>query len=318
MKKDAYLGIDIGGTNIKIASVAPSGRILSHSVIETVPGRGPEDAFERVRLTLPALFRGDRRLAAAGVGCAGLVDTEKGKLLTSPNLPAWKQVPLKRIAERVLGVQTYIDNDANAAAYGEYKCGAGKGYRNIVCMTLGTGVGGGIVADGKLLKGATNFAGEIGHVSININGPRCKCGNRGCLEAYIGKDALVRSALAKLEVKRGKVLGRLTGREKRALTPKMIYSAALEGDRIAKQVLYEAAEYLGSAIAALVNVLNPEVIVIGGGISGAFDLMKSKVEKVVHTRAFKESAALVKITRAKLGNDASTIGAALLAKEWAE
>ncbi|NIM20405.1 MAG: ROK family protein [Candidatus Latescibacteria bacterium] len=318
MKKNAYLGIDIGGTNIKIAAVEPSGRVLTRGIIETPAGKGPTAAFDRIRRAVPTLFGDQWRVAAAGVGCAGLVDSRKGRLLTSPNLPAWNQTPLRRIAVKALGVQTYVENDANAAAYGEYKCGAGEGYENVICITLGTGVGGGIVSGGKLLKGASDFAGEIGHMSISVEGPLCKCGNRGCLEAYIGKNALVRSAREKLKFKKGKVLGNLSERGKRELTPRMIFQAARQGDRVAKEVLNEAADYLGSALASLVNIFNPEIIAIGGGISGAFDLMKPRIEKKVRSRAFDAPAAMVRITKAVLGNDASTVGAALIAKESAK
>lgn len=317
MKGEAYLGIDIGGTNVKMALVSPVGKILTRGLIETAVKQGPEDVFKRIALAVPTLLTGDRRLVAAGIGCAGLIDAGRGVLLTSPNFPDWREVPIRRIAGRVLGVQTVVDNDANAAAYGEYRAGAGRGYDNVVCITLGTGVGGGIISDGKVLRGGHNFAGEIGHVAINMDGPRCKCGNRGCLEAYIGKQALVRSARAKLKTRGGRILGRLSTRQLRSLTPRMIQEAALQGDRTAREVFYEAADYLGSGIAVLVNLLNPEVVAIGGGVSGAFELMEARLMKAVRARAYDEAAAVVKICRTRLGNDSSTVGAALYAKDMA-
>ena len=317
MKGEAYLGIDIGGTNVKMALVSPVGKILTRGLIETDVKQGPEDVFKRIALAVPTLLTGGRRLVAAGIGCAGLIDVGRGVLLTSPNLPSWREVPIRRIAGRVLGVQTVVDNDANAAAYGEYRAGAGRGYDNVVCITLGTGVGGGIISDGKVLRGGHNFAGEIGHVAINMDGPRCKCGNRGCLEAYIGKQALVRSARAKLKTRGGRILGRLSTRQLRSLNPRMIQEAALQGDRTAREVFYEAADYLGSGIAVLVNLLNPEVVAIGGGVSGAFELMETRLKKAVRARAYDEAAAVVKICRTRLGNDSSTVGAALYAKDMA-
>ncbi len=317
MKGEAYLGIDIGGTNVKMALVSPVGKILTRGLIETDVKQGPEDVFKRIALAVPTLLTGGRRLVAAGIGCAGLIDVGRGVLLTSPNLPSWREVPIRRIAGRVLGVQTVVDNDANAAAYGEYRAGAGRGYDNVVCITLGTGVGGGIISDGKVLRGGHNFAGEIGHVAINMDGPRCKCGNRGCLEAYIGKQALVRSARAKLKTRGGRILGRLSTRQLRSLNPRMIQEAALQGDRTAREVFYEAADYLGSGIAVLVNLLNPEVVAIGGGVSGAYELMEARLKKAVRARAYDEAAAVVKICRTRLGNDSSTVGAALYAKDMA-
>jgi len=315
VKKQRYLGIDIGGTNIKLAMVSSTGNVLKRGLIETEGEQGARSALRRIRTAYEAFASGGEELMAAGIGCAGLVDTEGGVLFSSPNLPRWKNTRLGRIATDELGVQTYVDNDVNVAAYGEYMCGSGKGYSNLICITLGTGVGGGIIAGGKLLRGSANFAGEVGHMSIDLDGPRCSCGNRGCLEAYVGKRALVRSARAKLKTRSGSVLGKLSERQKRALTPKMIFEAARRGDRVAKEVLNEAADYLGSAVASLVNIFNPEVITFGGGVSGAFDFMKPRLEEVVRSRAFKEPASLVKICRTQLGNDASAVGAALLARD---
>jgi glucokinase len=315
MSERTYLGIDIGGTNIKLALVSSTGRILHRGIIETDGDQGPRPTMRRIRMAVRSFMGSGVKPAAAGVGCAGLIDAKKGVLLTSPNLPKWKNAPLARIAEKELGVQTYVDNDVNVAAYGEYMCGSGRGYKNLICLTLGTGVGGGIVSNGTLLRGTANFAGEIGHMSIHLDGPRCKCGNRGCLEAYVGKYALVRSARAKLKSKTGSVLGKLNQRQMRELTPKMIFHAAQRGDRVAKEVLNDAAEYLGSAVASLVNIFNPDVIAFGGGVSGAFDLMKPRLEKVVQSRAFAAPASMVKLCRSQLGNDASTVGAALLAKD---
>ncbi|MFH1754446.1 MAG: ROK family protein [Candidatus Latescibacterota bacterium] len=315
MKKKIYLGIDIGGTNIKLAWVDSNGAVLKRGLLDTEAGLGARDALRRIRSALTSLVDAKTQVTAAGIGCAGLVDAKRGILVTSPNLPKWNNAPLRRIAEEELGVQVYIDNDVNAAAFGEYMCGCGKGRSHLICITLGTGVGGGIVTGGRLLSGSANFAGEIGHMSVDMNGPLCKCGNRGCLEAFIGKNALVRSAKAKLEHKSGRILGRLTEREKRALTPKIIFHAAERGDRVAKEVFHEAAGYLGTAIASMINIFNPEVIALGGGISGAFGLMQPRLQKVVEARAFKEPAAMVTICRSALGNDSSTVGAALIAKE---
>lgn len=309
MSGGALLGIDIGGTNAKLAVLDLRGRVVSRGMIETRASDGPNALFERVREVLPGLTGPRRRVVAAGIGCAGLIDRARGYLYSSPNLPVWSERPISRIGRKVLGVYTCIDNDANAAAIGEYRRGAGRGARMFVCITLGTGIGGAIVADGKLVRGSSGFAGEIGHITVNARGPRCKCGNRGCLEAYVGADALVRSARRRLGKARRSSLARIEA----PLSPQTITRAARRGDAIAADVLNEAAEYLGTAIGSVVNLLNPDRVVLAGGVAGGFDLMRRRLREVVEERAFPESARAVTIRRGALGFDAASIGAALMA-----
>jgi glucokinase len=315
VKRPVYLGVDIGGTNTKLAIVSASGRVFSRAVIATLPRHGSEVAFKRIKGVLPFLMSGTQELMGVGVGCAGLVDREKGRLISSPNLPKWNHTPLRKIAKEALGVPAVIDNDAAAAAYGEYVKGVGKGCTCFICITLGTGVGGGVVIGGKMLRGASNFAGEIGHVTIDESGPSCACGNRGCLEAYVGAGALVRSAREKMKTKRGRILGRSVKADTPTLSPRVITEAAVRGDRIAKEVLDEAAGHLGSAIASLVNIFNPQVVAVGGGVAGAFHIMKPRLEKEVYKRSFVAPMTELKIVRALLGNDASTTGAAMMVKK---
>lgn len=311
----AYLGIDIGGTNTKLAIMAPRGAFSTY-MIATRAKEGPERLFARIRDTVSKFPRPPRAIAAVGIGCAGLVDIEGG-ILESPNLPGWENTRLPRIGKRVFGVYTYADNDANAAAYGEYHQGCGMDARMFVCITLGTGVGGGIIDRGDVVRGARNFAGEIGHMTIDERGPRCKCGNRGCLEAFIGADALVREA--RREMRRsgsssgGRHLGARTG-----LTPEHIARAARQGDRAALAVFDRAAEHLGTAVASLVNLLNPDIIGIAGGVAGGFDLMQKRLRDVVAERAFRESSRAVTIARGRLGLNAAAVGAALMARQAAK
>jgi glucokinase len=307
---EALLGIDIGGTYAKLAVVDARGRLVSRGMIETRASEGPAALFERVLDVLPGLTGPRRRIGAAGIGCAGLIDRARGYLYSSPNLPQWSQSPISRIGRKVLGVYTCIDNDANVAAFGEYHRGVARRARMFVCITLGTGVGGAIVADGSIVRGASGFAGEIGHVTVNARGPRCKCGNRGCLEAYVGADALVRSARRRLRTGKRSLIAAGGG----PLTPETIARAARRGDRIARDVLNEAAEYLGTAIASVVNLLNPDCVALAGGVAGSFDLMRRRLHEVVAERAFAESARAVRIQRGSLGVDAASIGAALMAR----
>lgn len=311
-----FLGVDIGGTNIELVSLAGSGRVLAHRTIPCEAARGPRDAFERIASALPKIVDSPGSLTAVGVACAGLVDPAGGRLHSSPNLPAWANAPLSRIARERLGARTVIENDANAAAYGEYFKGLARGRGTLVCITLGTGVGGAIVTDGRLLRGSRNYAGEIGHMTICETGPRCHCGNRGCLEAYVGAYALVRETRRRLAEGRSRHLSRWVD-EGRGLTPKLLAEAAARGDRMAREVFEEAGSHLGTGIANLINVFNPDIVAIAGGVARGFHLMRPRVLEAVRERAFPESRRAARIVRARLGTRAAAIGAALLARDSA-
>ncbi len=315
MTRKVLLGIDIGGTNVKFASVGVSGKVFSRGVIPTYSQKGPEDVLKRIKAAADFIKGANETFTGAGIGCAGLVDFKKGILITSPNLPGWERTGLRAAAKRILGLPAVIDNDANAAAVGEYRLGTGRHSDTFICLTLGTGVGGGVICGGNLLRGAGNFAGEIGHMSINEKGPLCACGSRGCLESFIGAKALAglfRKKLRTINGDSGAGPGKTAGMY---LSPRSISKAAASGNRAAKEVLREAGIHLGCAIASLVNIFNPEVIAVTGGVSGALKFMRKSMEKEINARAFRESARMVKIVEAKLGKDASMVGAALLAKK---
>jgi glucokinase len=315
-----FLGIDVGGTNVKLAAVGRTGTVHARGLLDTKADDGPRKTFDRIARAVETLlgFRRDAQVAAAGVGCAGLVDPVAGRLLASPNLPAWENSPLGRIARRALGVYTTVDNDANSAAYGEFRAGARRGAENLVFITLGTGVGGGVVTGGTLLRGAANYAAEVGHVTVSVDGPRCRCGSRGCLEAYVGSYGLLRAARAALGEKKGGVLKRWVFEERRRLTPRLIFDAARRRDPAARAVVKGAGEYLGVGIASLINVFNPEVVAVGGGVAESFDLLRPHVERVVKKRAFAEPARMAEIGPSELGNDATAVGAAMLARDAVE
>ena len=275
---------------------------------------GPEDAFHRIAETVGRLM-GQTSLGGIGIGCAGLIDREKRRILASPNLPGWSGAQIGRISERALGVYTILDNDANAAAYGEFSVGSGVGAKTFVVVTLGTGVGGSIIHEGTIFRGARNYAGEIGHVTINERGPLCKCGNRGCLEAYLGANALVKVAKHRVRNTRS-ILARLAA-EHGTLTPKLIGQAARRGDRIARSVLEDAADHLGTALASVVNIINPDRIAISGGVAPEIGLVLPRVRAVVAERAFAKSASCARIGRGRLGSGAAALGAAWIATHGA-
>jgi len=275
---------------------------------------GPDDAFERIASVVGRVM-GKVEPAGIAIGCAGLIDRTKRQILASPNLPGWSGAQIGRISERALGVYTILDNDANAAAYGEFSAGAGRGAKTFVVVTLGTGVGGSIIHEGTIFRGARNYAGEIGHITINERGPLCKCGNRGCLEAYLGADALVRVAMRRARNTRS-MLGRLAA-EHGQLTPKLIGQAARRGDRIARSVLEEAADHLGTALANVVNVINPDRIALAGGVAPEIGLVLPRVRAAVAERAFTKAARCARIGRGRLGSGAAALGAAWIARRAA-
>ncbi len=309
-----YVGIDIGGTNIKIATLSATGQVLKRGLIATMPARGPKDALARIHVAASSLV-GARKVRGVGIGCAGLIDVERGRLRSSPNLKEWDDTPLRHMAEREFGLFTWVDNDATCAAFGEYQCGRNQGARDLIFITLGTGVGGGVISDGSIVRGVGNYGGEVGHVCIVAGGRRCRCGARGCLEAYAGGYGMVRTARELLKQQRSRYLSRWVEARSGRLSPRLIAEAAARGDRIGRAVMKVAGEALGTAIGSFLNVFNPSVVVIGGGVGGAFDLLQPHITTVVSRQAFAEVATQARIVPSSLGNDACVIGAAMFARQ---
>lgn len=308
------LGVDIGGTNIKIATVAPGGRVLARGVIDTLPARGTADAFRRIHDAARTLV-GAGGVSAVGIGCAGLIDAERGVLRASPNLSAWEGAALARLAGRHFSVPVTIENDANCAAFGESFVRGARG-RELVAITLGTGVGGGIVAGGAIVRGVSGFGGEIGHMTVDPNGPRCRCGARGCLEAYAGSYGIVAAARRAARAHSG-AARTARGTKRRVAVPttaRAVLDGARAGNAACRAAVREAGEHLGIAVASILNVLNPSVVVIAGGIAGSFDLLEPHMRRAVAAHAFRQTAADAAIECSRLGNDAAVIGAAMLAR----
>ncbi len=292
------VGGDIGGTNLKMGLVDPKGRVSRLLILPSPSKSHPQAMVARLKQGYEALAKG-RNVTGLGIGIAGVIDFGKGRIHTSPNLPQWKEVPLQSMLEMELGTRTRVDNDANVVLWGELQAGAAKGKRQAVGLTLGTGVGGAVVVDGKLYRGAWGGAGEIGHCTVQADGPRCRCGNRGCLERYVGAKHLVDRYV---EI-RGKVKG---------ITPAVIAERAKKGERAAVRVLTEAGEWIGVACANLTNLLQPEVIVVGGGVAGAGKVLFDAIQKTVRERAFEASWKRVKLVPGELEERAGIIGAASL------
>jgi len=306
MKK--VLGVDIGGTDIKLGIVSAEGETVESGKIPTLAGEGPRQAVERVAVWLGERGDGHHGVAAAGIGCAGLVDASRGYLYYSPNLPGWADLDLCGLFAGALDLPVTVDNDANCAAWGEYVHGAGRGTRFFVCITLGTGVGGGVVTDGRLYRGCQGLAGEIGHQVIDPSGPECSCGTAGCLEAMANASSIVSRVRAAIAAGTGSVLD---GGE--SLTPRDVAAAAAEGDVVAIEALAAAGRALGTGLANIVHLFDPEVIAIGGGVAGAGDLILEPARESMHGQLMADTYAGVKVVPAELGNMASLVGSSMMA-----
>ncbi len=312
MKKVA-IGVDIGGSSVKLGAVSPAGKIILRDSFLTVHGR---EKLLKVLLgrILDLKRQAERRklkVVGVGVGAPGPIDIGKGLVYFFPNIPGWKNVPLKKQLERQLALPVRLDNDANVMAFAEFYYGAGRGATNLIALTLGTGVGGGLVINGKLFRGPRFSAAEIGHLAVNERGPRCSCGSRGCLETYVGSGYFIKEVRRRLRSGRKSILRKWI-RQKKILSPFLVTQAAKQGDRFSKEIWRETGEHLGTALAGLVNLLNPDTIVLGGGIAQNGRLLFDAVTRTIRKKAFPIASRSVKVVPAALGVDAGVIGAASL------
>ncbi|MCX7765218.1 MAG: ROK family glucokinase [Candidatus Sumerlaeia bacterium] len=313
MKKVA-IGIDVGGTKINAVAIDETGKILAKATSPTEASKGRAVAIRNILSTVKQIISLSQskglQPSGIGIGAPGPLNPETGIIIKAPNLPGWKNVPLRDIISANTDLPVVLENDANAAALGEYSFGAGKNSKVMLLLTLGTGVGGGIIIDGKIFSGANFIGAELGHTIIKFDGLKCPCGNYGCLEAYVSASAIVRRA----RMARGKknALIKMTNNQLRGLTAKMIYEAAKSGDRFSYNIMLETGKLLGIGITSLANIFNPELIIIGGGVSQAGNMILLPARQEVRRRAMPGIAKSLSIIRAKLGEEAGAIGAACL------
>ncbi len=300
--KNLVLGIDVGGTNIKFGVIDRAGAILARSHLKTQ--RYTRDSKKLIAAVFAAIEEllaehslSPRQFAGIGMGLPGAVNPQRGEVLSLPNIPGWKNVPLRKIFEQRFKIPAILENDVNMITLGEWKFGAGIGYQNLVCVTLGTGVGGGLIFNGSLYRGEGFVAGEIGHMPLNEDGPACNCGGRGCFERYVGNQTLLAT------------IARIFHRD---LTIEDVYALAGRGDPKALRFWEETAVHIGNGLTGVVNLLNPPLIIIGGGVSNNHRFLFPMIKKVIKTRAMKVQARMVKIVRAQLDNDAAILGARVL------
>lgn len=320
--KPFLIGVDIGGTKIATGLVDRSGKMLERVVEPTEAVQGPDAVIRRmvgaIRTALARRNLTPADLAGIGVCAPGPIDPDAGMVVTAPNL-GWDHVALAPRLSSEFGVPTYLGNDANAAALGESRFGAGRGVRNMVYITVSTGVGGGIVSEGKIINGTHFSAGEIGHIIVvPHDGPRCGCGQEGCLEAMSSGTAIARRAVAALDAGRPSLIRDLVGNDLSKVTPAEVGQAAKQGDALAQEVLTEAWHYLGIGIINLINLFDPEMIVIGGGVAQLGDQLFDPVRRFVRERALGDLGSKVKILPAELGGDVGILGAATLVLQGEE
>lgn len=305
------VGVDLGGTKISTALADFEGNVLSQSIIPTNAHEGEERVLERIIKSIQSVMsEGDANLEdikAIGIGSPGPLDSKKGIIITTPNLP-FNNFNLVRPLKEKFNVPVFLDNDANVAAIGEYMLGAGRGKKNMVYFTVSTGVGGGAIVDGNICRGNTSNALEIGHTTVSPFGPRCNCGNIGCLEALSSGTAIGKRGQ---EAVNSKVETSLKKYDK--VTSYEVFKEAANGDEVAKDIIDNALTFLGIGIANAISIFDPEMIVIGGGVSKAGDIVFEKVREVVKKRCFKAMAESCQIVPAGLGTDAGVIGAVALA-----
>lgn len=309
------VGVDFGGTNIKVGLVGAEGRLARTQVLSSQALRAPAAFVEGVGRAVESLATtvGLRasELRGLGVGAPGPVEVERGLIHSLVNVPGWHDVPLRRLLERRLRCPCVVDNDVNLFTLAEWRFGAGREACALVGLTLGTGVGGGLMFNGALYRGARGGAGEIGHMVINPHGRRCGCGRRGCLEAQVGTAAIV--SMGRHAIRQGaKGLGALARQAHGRLTPALVNRAARRGDPAARQIFIEVGRWLGVGLANVVNLLNPERIVIGGGVANAWPLFYPTLIRTVRAQAMTVSARSVRIVRGELGDRAGIVGAAVV------
>ncbi|MPZ50307.1 MAG: ROK family protein [Dehalococcoidia bacterium] len=305
-------GIDLGGTKILSVCVSRDLTIAGRDLRPTDAGLGPDAVIARMADSARAAYGGNT-IAAAGISAPGPADLTRGILTTPPNLPGWHNVPLARSIGGHLGVPTWLENDANAAALAEHRLGAGRGSDHMILVTIGTGLGGGLILDGHLYHGASGAGGEIGHMQLEPEGRLCGCGRRGCLEALASGSALDAAATDLAEAYPDGLIARLAQREGVTPDARILHLAAESGNAGADAAIHKAGRYLGAGLTNLVDVFNPQVIVIGGSLRKLGSRYLDTARAVVKAEAFPQSYADVRILEAELGDEAPAIGAALLA-----
>ena len=315
-----YAGIDLGGINIAVGLVDDDYSMIAKGSVPTgrerTFGEIMKDAADLINRLVAESGRTAAEIRAIGMGAPGVPDVEKKTVIYACNLPQVHHSSLKdEMAKYFPGVPVYVENDANAAAYGEILAGAAKGLANAVVVTLGTGVGGGVIIDNKIYAGFNHAGSEIGHMVLNFNGPKCGCGRSGCFEAYASATALIQQTKEMIQSYPDSVIHDMIDHNPDNINGKTAFDAAKQGDRAGEKIVSKYLEYLGIGVMNIVNMLQPEAIVIGGGICKEGEYLLAPLRKYVATYAYTNEVPQTKLLAASLGNDAGIIGAAMLWKQ---
>lgn len=321
--KQLYVGVDLGGTKILAGVFNPSLKLLATAKTSTKADRGPGKVIERIARTIrDAADEADldlKQLRAVGIGAPGSIDSEEGRVIFSPNLPGWEDIALKKDLEKELGLPVFVENDCNVCTLGVHVAELGGKPKSLFGIFLGTGIGGGLILDGKLYSGFNRTAGEIGHMVLEVGGPKCGCGNRGCFEALASRSAIFRRIQSAVKDGTKTMLTDLLGDGLDDLRSGDLRKAIKKGDKLAEKVIEEAAEYTGIAVGNVINLINPQYIVLGGGIIDALeDEMMSIIVETAQDYAMAGTWKGVEIISSKLGDHAGITGAAVLAREHAK
>ncbi|MCX6174218.1 MAG: ROK family protein [Ignavibacteriales bacterium] len=313
LKKKYAVGVDLGGTSIKIGLVDSKGKIFKKVSLDSCASNGPKAVIEQIVKGIRLITnKKNDKILGIGIGAPGAVKLKKGTVENPPNFPNWGKVHLGNAIKEKFDCDIYVENDANAAAIGEMIYGAGEKFENFIMITLGTGVGGGIIINKKIYRGETGGAGEIGHVTIDYKGPQCKCGSFGCIESYIGNNYLIDRVKKQLQSRKDSLLIRLTNNDLNLLTPQLIHQAAEDGDDFARSIIVDCGLKLGYVLASIVNVLDISTIVIGGGVAGFGKLLFDTITYSIKERVIKPSKEQIVVKPAKLKNNAGIKGASAL------
>jgi len=306
------VGVDIGGTNIVVGTVAQDGsEILGVESAPTAADKGPDAVVDRiVELVRRSIAKAPgKEIAGVGIGSPGPLDTKTGVVILTPNL-GWHNMPLRDRVAAGLNLPAELDNDANCAVFGEWWRGAARGSAHVVGLTIGTGIGGGIILGGEIYHGASDMAGEIGHMTIDSMGRHCKCGNYGCLEAYASGPQIAARAVEGIEAGADSTLPGFVGGDLSKITAQVVYEAAHQGDEYALEVVRDTAKFLGAGVASILNIFNPQVVVICGGVTLAGDKLFVPLRSEVKRRAFKPAVDVCRIVPGELSGTAGVWGAA--------
>jgi glucokinase len=297
MKKS--LGLDVGGTHVKAAVLSSDGRVLDRAVVRTPESRQVDEVTSLLIQVSQALLAKHTDVEAVGVGAPGLIDLDRRVIRTAPNFPTWKNVPLAELIAAEIPLPVSLENDVNCFGLAEHRWGSGMGFQHLIALAIGTGIGGAIILDGKLYRGSSGAAAELGHVSVDLWGPRCNCGNLGCVERYLGEIWYAQAAAEALDD------GTIT-------SPRQVSARADAGDEQALRFIIERGEILGVACVSLINAFDPEAIIIGGGVALAGEPLFAGVRKAIRERLYPTTAEKIRIIPAKLGTISGAMGAAIL------